>query len=118
MGDILDFKPRSQTAGQAAGKRKVDQKRQKADKPEGGAETRTPDRESVLLWQMAQDIDAIVRHAILEKKLTSAEVAAVLAHRLGTLIALDDRSPEALSEFCCRILRRIGLGDDSGSHAG
>lgn len=87
MGNILDFK------AQAA---------KKNAKPKRRPES----RETVLLWQLSQQLDALFQFAVVEQKLPPEEVAAMVAHRLGTLITTTDKS-SLLADFCCRIVSRL-----------
>lgn len=63
-------------------------------------------RETVLLWQLSQEFDALLQYAIVDQKLPPEEVAAMLAHRLGTLISTTD-SASILTEFCNRLISRL-----------
>lgn len=76
-----------------------------------GRKVRPESRETVQLWQVSQEIDAVVKEAILTRGLPPAEVAAVLAHRLGTLVAVSGNAP-ALTAFCETILRRLAGGSE------
>ena len=62
-------------------------------------------RDTVQLWRFSQQIDSLIQEAVVETHLSGDEVAAVLAHRLGTLIATSDNS-EVLREFCERVVGR------------
>lgn len=72
----------------------------------------TPEKETVMLWQLSESIDDSIRFAVLDQKLKTEEVAAILAHRLGTLINLSE-SPEKLVEFCVQLVKN--LTDKEGS---
>lgn len=69
------------------------------------------DRETYELWTLSQDIDALVTKAVAEKGLALEEVAAILAHRLGTL-AVASKDPEKLVGFCASLLERLAGGSD------
>jgi hypothetical protein len=57
------------------------------------------------LWDLSQQVDEMIRKALLENRLTGEEVAAILANRLGNLIReIPDK--EKLKEFCLKIIEK------------
>jgi hypothetical protein len=105
---------RKRAAGKSGG---VNASRAKV-RPDGRVDAPAPpNRGAVQLWQLSHGIDDLVRDAILQKQASVDEVAAVLAHRLGTLIATSDKAA-ALSDFCCQLIRRLNPGSDTGPAAG
>lgn len=65
-----------------------------------------PKKETVALWQMSQDIDQILIDGITTKDLDPHEVAAIMAHRLGSLInSCED--PDMILDFCLNIIHRL-----------
>ena len=69
------------------------------------------DKEAVKLIKMADAIDAIVLEAIDSKELDPEDVAAVLAHRLGTFLNHIDEKI-SLWEFCEKVLRKQAALDE------
>ena len=63
-------------------------------------------RDTVQLWRFSQEIDEVLSRAIVETHLAPEDVAAVLAHRLGTLITMSD-DPVVLTQFCQKLLERL-----------
>ena len=70
------------------------------------------DRQTYELWMLSQDVDALIVKAVASNELNLEEVAAILAHRLGTLIQRSEH-PEKLVTFCRSLLERLqgGPGD-------
>ena len=89
-GKVLELGSRARTSTPKKAKRKA----------------ATINREGVLLWQFSQVVDEAITHAILEKGSKPEEVAAILAHRLGTLIDSTERA-DALKEFCIQLLQKL-----------
>ena len=86
MGNIVDFKAKA---------------------PKNSKRARRPEsRETVKLWQLSQQLDALFQVAIVEQNLPAEEVAAMVAHRLGTLISTTEKSA-LLAQFCFRIVHRL-----------
>lgn len=72
------------------------------------------DKETYELWTLSQDIDSLVTNAVARKGLALEEVAAILAHRLGTLASASSH-PDKLLAFCTSLLERLQGGpDDEG----
>ena len=72
------------------------------------------DKETYELWTLSQDIDGLVTNAVAQKGLALEEVAAILAHRLGTLVSAS-QNPDKLVAFCSALLERLQGGhDDEG----
>lgn len=93
--------------------------RKGTDKATEGKGTNPPkpprvDKDTYALWMFSQDVDTLVRHAVAATGLPVEEVAAILAHRLGTLAAASER-PEALAAFCKTLLDRLVSGSDAAS---
>jgi hypothetical protein len=64
------------------------------------------DKETYLLWLFSRDVDILISKFILEHKLSAKEVAAVLAHRLGQLIA-GTPDKRLLVPFCQKVIARV-----------
>jgi hypothetical protein len=65
-----------------------------------------PGKEIVKLWNFSQSVDNAIEAAIVQNDLPMEEVAAVLAHRLATLISISER-PEKLIPFCAVTMERV-----------
>jgi hypothetical protein len=81
-----------------------------------GAPAVRVDRDTYELWMLSQDVDALLLRAVAEKGLALEEVAAILAHRLGTLVGRAEH-PERLLAFCQSLLERL-QGPDQGPGPG
>jgi len=64
------------------------------------------DRQTYELWMLSQDVDALIVKAVASNELNLEEVAAIVAHRLGTLIQRSEH-PEKLVTFCQSLLERL-----------
>lgn len=64
------------------------------------------DKATYLLWMFSRDVDNLISKFVVEHRLPAKEVAAVLAHRLGQLIAV---TPEKglLVPFCQKVIARV-----------
>lgn len=102
MGKVVDFKKRNK-----APTRKTSQQKQTA---------KAPNRESVLLWQFSENVDDAIRKAVLEQNLKPEEVAAILAHRLGTLINTTEGG-ETLLQFCLKVIERLNPKSEDSTNA-
>ncbi|MFZ9519608.1 MAG: hypothetical protein ACO3A4_03945 [Silvanigrellaceae bacterium] len=133
MGDVLSFKnKKSASEGVKAAKRK---KTEKVAPKAAGREARstqsaTPIRlankskkkketlnaESIKLWWISQEFDELIRKAIIDKHIPVEELSAVMAHRLGSLLMVSERTPE-LTLFCLKLISKITNQKESGSNA-
>ncbi|BBH53198.1 hypothetical protein [Fluviispira sanaruensis] len=75
-----------------------------------------PDALTVKLWRFSMEIDDLITKGAINDSLPPDEIAAILAHRLGTLISCSDKSVE-LSEFCCHIIERMNSRRETGEPA-
>jgi hypothetical protein len=73
------------------------------------AKPKPPDRTTILLHDLAYQMDALLQRAVVHDELELEEVAAVVAHRLGTLMGISSQ-PHALREFCISIINRQSQG--------
>lgn len=96
MSHIIKFDP---------SKRKQNNQK-KSSQTHKSNEKKPPERDTVKLWQMAEQIDDIIKDAVLQQNLNPREVAAVLAHRLGNLIQTTE-SPHELLEFCEQLIEKL-----------
>ena len=128
MGEVLSFKGKKNAGAPAKGKQRktVPAKPEKAGKTTGaGTVTAKPktkknketmNAESIKLWWISQEFDELIRKAVLEKHIPVEELSAVMAHRLGSLLVVSDRTPE-LTLFCMKIISKITNQKSTGSNA-
>lgn len=100
MAKIYDFR-----SGKLRPTKEGDSSLTPSDTPASGRK-RAIDKETYLLWMFSKDIDQILARYILEHRLQARELAAVLSHRLGGLVATTE-NPEKLEEFCESVMRRM-----------
>lgn len=74
------------------------------------------DGQTVRLWRLSMAIDDLIKQGVLDDSLPPDEIAAILAHRLGTLISCTERSEE-LAQFCCHIIQRMNSKQKMGEPA-
>ena len=72
-------------------------------------------KEVYVLWNLAQDIDSLLEKCVVKDGLAPEEVAAILTHRLGTLISVSP-DPKKLQDFCVKLLKK--LAQDAHHEAG
>lgn len=58
------------------------------------------------LWHFSLAIDKLITEGVTYEKLSPDEVAAMLAHRLGSLIKASESSPELMS-FCFNVIEKL-----------
>lgn len=140
MGEILSFKKSKNTQSTAKKKKQPAQtqsqsklaSQSRSTKNGGAAEatktvsqnTRTkakPKKESlnaasIKLWWISQEFDELIRKAVIEKHIPVEELSAVMAHRLGSLLVVSERTPE-LALFCMKVISKITNQKESGSNA-
>ncbi|KAB8033493.1 hypothetical protein [Fluviispira multicolorata] len=75
-----------------------------------------PDALTIKLWRLSMEIDDLIKKGVLDDSLPPDEIAAIIAHRLGTLISCSEKSVE-LSEFCCHIIERMNSSRVTGEPA-
>ena len=66
--------------------------------------TQPPKKAAVKLMRLADEIDSIIVDAVTSRNLEARDVAAVLAHRLGTLVRTLDEKGELL-DLCASVAR-------------
>ncbi|MEY4066443.1 MAG: hypothetical protein RIR26_2651 [Pseudomonadota bacterium] len=124
MGEVLSFK-KSGTASQSkkttSKKGKVPAPKKQARKtPQTKRKTaqkkETMSSESIKLWWISQEFDVLIRKAVLDKHIPVEELAAVMAHRLGSLLMVSERTPE-LTLFCMKVISKITNQPKPGSNA-
>ncbi len=113
MGDIIKFDS-GRKAEQTSSRRKG---RQGPRAPNGQVLPPPVNKETYQLWELSRDFDSLVTNAIVAGGIPPEEVAAVLAHRLGTLIGVTEQRDELLT-FCTNLIKRLNLPDDSNDEAG
>lgn len=140
MGDIISFKKskNSQPAEkkkkipaqtQARSKTSASDKKAKSTKPaqnvkaeashlagRGKPKKETLNAASIKLWWISQEFDELIRKAVIEKHIPVEELSAVMAHRLGSLLVVSERTPE-LTLFCMKVISKITNQKESGSNA-
>jgi hypothetical protein len=128
MGEVLSFKGKKNEAVAAKGKprkqaaakpRKVEKTSRAAPlavKPKTKKNKETLNAESIKLWWISQEFDELIRKAVLEKHIPVEELSAVMAHRLGSLLVVSDKTPE-LTLFCLKIISKITNQKSTGSNA-
>jgi len=101
LAKIYDFKTRQRKDSPAG---------QEPAPPDTVAKSKVPkiDKETYLLWMFSKDIDDLITRYMFEHHLKAHELAAILSHRLGQLVATTEK-PERLEEFCQNVLRRMAL---------
>lgn len=82
----------------------------------GSKKKETLNAESIKLWWISQEFDQLIQRAVLEKHIPVEELSAVMAHRLGTLLMVSERTPE-LTLFCMKIISKITNQPKPGSNA-
>ena len=75
-----------------------------------------PDGQTVRLWRLSMEIDDLIKKGVLDYSLPPDEIAAIVAHRLGTLISCCEK-PVDLSKFCCNIIERMNSNSKTGEPA-
>jgi hypothetical protein len=128
MGDVVSFKgkkaagvpakgkPRKSVAAKPQKTKKVSTAGTAAAKPKNTKNKETMNAESIKLWWISQEFDELIRKAVLEKHIPVEELSAVMAHRLGSLLVVSDRTPE-LTLFCMKIISKITNQKSTGSNA-
>lgn len=131
MGDVLSFKKnkstptkkgkptasRTKVSKTATPKKQADSTPQRLPlRPRATKKKETMNAESIKLWWISQEFDELIRKAVLDKHIPVEELAAVMAHRLGNLLLVSERTPE-LTLFCMKIISRITNQSMSGSNA-
>ena len=77
-------------------------------------QTSPADGETLRLWLWSMEYDDLVGSAIAHQKLPPQELAAIIAHRLGALIAASPHSEELLA-FCSMVTERVLRSKDKGA---
>ncbi|NBW81752.1 hypothetical protein EBR21_08355 [bacterium] len=133
MGEVLSFKNKKSGPVEAkTSKRKKTTKtgakaasrETKAKQPaapvglasKGKKKKETLNAESIKLWWISQEFDELIRKAIIEKHIPVEELSAVMAHRLGSLLMVSERTPE-LTLFCMKLISKITNQKETGSNA-
>ncbi|MEN9529901.1 MAG: hypothetical protein RI932_1774 [Pseudomonadota bacterium] len=134
MGEVLSFSKKKlassgKTNSSSSSKSKVakssDKKEQSSNaptpsraglKPRVNKKKETMTSESIKVWWISQEFDELIRKAVLDKHIPVEELAAVMAHRLGTLLMTSDRTPE-LTLFCMKVISKITNQPHPGSNA-
>lgn len=75
-----------------------------------------PDAQTVRLWRLSLEIDDLIKNGVVVESLPPEEIAAIIAHRLGTLIACCENSKE-LAKFCSNIVERMNTNCITGEPA-
>jgi hypothetical protein len=124
MGEVLSFKKNattSQKKKKTPSKGKALAQKQQVRKA-GPAKRKTSEKketmnpESIKLWWISQEFDVLIRKAVLEKHIPVEELAAVMAHRLGSLLLVSERTPD-LTLFCMKLISKITNQPQPGSNA-
>ncbi|NBO38490.1 hypothetical protein EBU99_07885 [bacterium] len=119
MGEVLSFSKKKKVSGVAKSKPKTQKPGEKAEaapKKRRSAKKETLNAESVKLWWISQEFDELIRKAVLEKHIPVEELSAVMAHRLGSLLLVSERTPE-LTLFCLKLISKITNQPKPGSNA-
>lgn len=128
MGDVVSFKPKKVERPAAKKKQTKASARESLKKNAPQAEKRTvrvqrsktkktaPNSESIKLWWISQEFDELIRKAIIDKHIPVEELSAVMAHRLGSLLVVSERTPE-LTLFCLKLISKITNQKETGSNA-
>lgn len=133
MGEVLSFKNKKKS--ESAGVKKKKQpgpapalkkggtfadNQPKNAAPSSAAKSKkkkdTLNAESIKLWWISQEFDELIRKAVIEKHIPVEELSAVMAHRLGSLLVVSERTPE-LTLFCLKIISKITNQKESGTNA-
>ncbi|APJ03760.1 hypothetical protein [Silvanigrella aquatica] len=94
----------------------LSQKKQERDQKKLHAKKKQPDAQTIRLWRLSMEIDDLIKKGVLDDSLPPDEIAAILAHRLGTLISCCEK-PIDLSKFCCNIIERMNSNCITGEPA-
>jgi hypothetical protein len=131
MGEVLSFskKKLASTDKNKAASSKSNSGKTSTKKTHGGAPSERAqlkpkptkkkeplNSESIKVWWISQEFDDLIRKAVLDKHIPVEELAAVMAHRLGTLLMTSERSPE-LTLFCMKVISKITNQPHPGSNA-
>lgn len=126
MGEVLEFKTKTTPKKSKA---TAPKKKASTQSSVHGSEARAPhlkappkkkkapvNSESIKLWWISQEFDDLIRKAVIDKHIPAEELAAVMAHRLGTLLMVSERTPE-MTLFCMKIISKITNQPHPGSNA-
>jgi ribosome-binding protein aMBF1 (putative translation factor) len=126
MGEVLEFKPKSseQNKKKSTRRRKTEQRPTVSEQktPVPAVKSRSKKKkeamnsESIKLWWISQEFDDLIRKAVIDKHIPAEELAAVMAHRLGTLLMVSERTPE-MTLFCMKIISKITNQPHPGTNA-
>lgn len=132
MGEVLSFKSKKSDSLSDKGKKQKQTKKVAAKKPNQTNEKKTAtskinvkskpkksptmNAESIKLWWISQEFDELIRRAVIEKHIPVEELSAVMAHRLGSLLVVSERTPE-LTLFCMKLISKITNQKETGSNA-
>lgn len=125
MGELLEFKAKASSRknklsapkGKRTKKVIPESKAEAAPKKPAEKKSKAPvNAESIKLWWISQEFDDLIRKAVIEKHIPTEELAAVMAHRLGTLLMVSERTPE-MALFCMKIISKITNQPHPGSNA-
>lgn len=126
MGELLEFKPKSseQNKKKSTRRRKTEQRPTVSEQktPVPAVKSRSKKKkeamnsESIKLWWISQEFDDLIRKAVIDKHIPAEELAAVMAHRLGTLLMVSERTPE-MTLFCMKIISKITNQPHPGTNA-
>jgi hypothetical protein len=94
----------------------LSQKRIERDKKVLNANKKQPDAQTIKLWRLSMEIDDIIKKGILDESLPPDEIAAIIAHRLGSLISCCEK-PTDLAKFCSNIIERMNSNCKTGEPA-
>lgn len=94
----------------------LSQKKLERDKKILNSKKKQPDAQTVKLWRLSMEIDDLIKKGVLDDSLPPDEIAAIVAHRLGTLISCCE-NPIELSKFCCHIIERMNSNCITGEPA-
>jgi hypothetical protein len=65
---------------------------------------RKPSPETVRLFKLGADVDALIKNSINEGKIPVKDIAGLIAHRLGNFLGLIDKKQE-LFDVCVKIIK-------------
>jgi len=127
MGEVLEFKTKTTPKKNKSAVSKIQkasarlggkgsQERPVAKKPGTKKKDAPVNSESIKLWWISQEFDDLIRKAVIDKHIPAEELAAVMAHRLGTLLMVSERTPE-MTLFCMKIISKITQQPHPGSNA-
>jgi hypothetical protein len=94
----------------------LSQKKQDREKKASKSKTKQPDAQTIKLWRLSMEIDDLIKKGVLDDSLPPDEIAAILSHRLGTLISCCEK-PSELSQFCSHIIERMNSNCITGEPA-